>query len=131
MGIGVAVGAVALGASVVEKHFTMRRADGGVDSAFSMEPQEFAALVIETQRVWQAVGQVAYGPTLAEQGSLKYRRSLYISRDIEAGGILTRENLRIVRPALGLAPKYFPVMLGKHLKVAAVAGTPLSWDLIA
>jgi pseudaminic acid synthase len=131
MGIGVAVGAVALGATVIEKHFTLRRADGGVDSAFSMEPQEFAALVTETHRVWQSVGQVTYGPTEAEKGSLQYRRSLYISRDVEAGGVLSPENLRIVRPALGLAPKYFSVMLGKRLKVAAAAGTPLSWDLIA
>lgn len=130
MGIGVAVGAVTLGASIVEKHFTLRRADGGVDAAFSMEPQEFAALVVETRRVWQAVGKVSYGPTQAERGSLKYRRSLYISRDVEAGGILTRENLRIVRPALGLAPKYFSVMLGKRLRVAAASGTPLSWDMI-
>jgi pseudaminic acid synthase len=129
MGIGVAVGAVALGASVVEKHFTLRRADGGVDSAFSMEPAELAALVVETERVWQGLGRVSYGPTEKEKASLQYRRSLYVAKDMVAGEALTRENLRIVRPGRGLAPKYFETVLGKHVKCAVVGGTPLSWDL--
>jgi pseudaminic acid synthase len=131
IGIGVAIGAIAVGASVVEKHFTLRRADGGVDSAFSIEPHELAALVAETERVWQALGEVTYGPTEKEKASLRYRRSIYVAKDIPAGGTLTRQNLRIVRPALGLAPKYFEIILGKQVRCEVSAGTPLSWDLLA
>ncbi|MCA9725899.1 MAG: pseudaminic acid synthase, partial [Kurthia sp.] len=108
MGTGVAVAAVALGATVIEKHFTLSRADGGVDAAFSMEPAEMKALVEETERAWQAIGKVTYGPTEKEKASLKFRRSIYVAKDIQAGESFTEENIRIVRPGYGLEPKYYP-----------------------
>lgn len=130
MGIGVAVASVALGATVIEKHFTLRRADGGVDSAFSMEPEEMAQLVVESERAWHALGKVQYGPVDAEKGSLVFRRSLYVAKDMKAGDIFTPENLRAVRPGLGLPPKYYDVFLGKSVRRELKKGTPLSWDLI-
>lgn len=130
MGIGVSVAAVALGATVIEKHFTLSREDGGVDAAFSLEPSELAALVLETERAWQALGQVAYGPTEKEKASLQYRRSLYVARDMKRGESFTPENLRIVRPGLGLAPKYYPLLLGKEVRADFKKGTPVSWDLL-
>jgi pseudaminic acid synthase len=130
MGIGAAVASVALGASVIEKHFTLRRADGGVDSAFSMEPEEMAQLVVESERAWQALGRVSYGPTEAEKKSVVFRRSLYIVQDMRAGEALTPENLRAIRPGLGLPPKFLPLMMGKRLVRDARKGTPLSWDMI-
>jgi len=131
MGIGVAVAAVALGATVIEKHFTLSRADGGVDSAFSMEPHEMAQLVIETERAWQAVGKVHDGPTTKEMASLVFRRSLYIIADIKAGEKFTMSNLRAIRPGHGLAPKYIDEVIGKTAKRDISRGTPLSRDLIA
>ena len=131
MGNGVAVGAVALGATVVEKHFTLRRADGGVDSAFSMEPEEFAALRVETERAWQALGRVTYGGTKAEENSRAFRRSLYVAVDVPAGTVLTRENVRIVRPGFGLPPKHLEAVLGRRVARAAAAGTPVTWDLLS
>jgi pseudaminic acid synthase len=130
MGIGVAVGAVALGATVVEKHFTLRRADGGVDSAFSMEPPEMASLVVETARVAEALGDISYGPTEKEKPSLQYRRSLYIGEDLRAGDLLNRKNLRIVRPGLGLPPQYFDLLVGSRVNQDVRKGTPLSWNLV-
>ncbi|MGK5022802.1 pseudaminic acid synthase [Janthinobacterium lividum] len=130
MGVGVSVASVALGASVVEKHFTLSRADGGVDSTFSMEPAEMAQLVVETERAWQALGHVAYGPTAAEKKSLQFRRSLYVTQDIKAGQMLTRENLRAIRPGLGLPTKFMDVFLGKCVTSDVSRGTPLTWDLI-
>lgn len=130
MGIGVSVASVALGATVVEKHFTLRRADGGVDSAFSMEPMEMAQLVEETRRAWQALGAVSYGPMEAEKKSLQYRRSLYVVCDLNAGDILTSENLRCIRPGMGLPPKYFDILLGRQVKQDVKKGTPMSWDLL-
>lgn len=130
MGIGVAVAGVALGATVIEKHFTLNRADGGVDSAFSMEPAEMAQLVVECERAWQAVGQVRYGPTEAEKSSLQFRRSLYIVEDMKAGEVLNRRNLRAIRPGYGLPPRYLDQMLGKAVKQCVRRGTPLSWDLL-
>jgi pseudaminic acid synthase len=130
MGIGVAVTSVALGATVIEKHFTLRRADGGVDSAFSMEPGEMHALVAETERAWQALGQVTYGPTEKEKTSLQYRRSLYIAKDMKAGDVLTKENLRAIRPGFGLAPKHLDQLLGKSVKQDIKAGTPMRWDML-
>ena len=129
-GLGAAVAAVALGASVIEKHFTLSRADGGVDSAFSLEPREIASLVEETARAWLALGQVAYGPTEAERQSLVFRRSLYVVKDLEPGETLTTENLRAIRPGLGLAPKHFDVLLGKRVARKVARGTPMSWDLL-
>lgn len=130
MGIGVSVASVALGAAVIEKHFTLDRADGGVDSTFSMEPAEMAQLVVETQRAWQAMGRISYGPLAAEEKSLQYRRSLYIVEDMEEGEILTERNLRAIRPGFGLPPKYFERMLGQPVRRAVKRGTALTWDLM-
>jgi pseudaminic acid synthase len=129
-GIGAAVAAVALGATVIEKHFTLRRADGGVDSAFSMEPDEMRALVAETERAWLSLGGVRYGPTQAESKSMVFRRSIYVARDIAEGERFDRDNIRIVRPGLGLAPKFIDHVLGKRARRALFKGTPLSWDLV-
>jgi len=131
MGCGVAVAAVAFGATLIEKHFTLARADGGVDSTFSLEPAEFAQLRVETERAWQALGHVCYGGTAAEDKSRDFRRTLYIARDMKAGETLTTENMRIVRPGFGLPPKYFDTLIGKHINRDAAAGTPLTWDLLA
>ena len=130
MGVGVSLASVALGATVVEKHFTLDRADGGVDSAFSMEPAEMAQLVLETERAWQALGGVSYGPTEAEKKSLQYRRSLYVVQDLKAGDVLTREHLRAIRPGLGLATKYVEIVLGKAVKHDVKRGTALNWELL-
>lgn len=130
MGVGVAVAAVTLGATIVEKHFTLRRADGGVDSAFSLEPEELAALVIETERAWQAVGKVFYGPTSAEKKSLVFRRSLYVAEDIKAGEAFTAQNLRAIRPGLGLPPKHLAVVLGKKATRSLKKGEPLNWEMV-
>ncbi|MFJ7921380.1 pseudaminic acid synthase [Lysinibacillus fusiformis] len=130
MGVGVSVAAVTLGATVIEKHFTTTRADGGVDSAFSMEPHELKMLVEETERAWQSLGQIQYGPTEAEKDSTKFRRSLYLGEDLKAGDVLTEENLRNVRPGLGLPTKYYDLVLGKTVKQDVKKGTPLSWELL-
>ena len=131
MGIGVSVAAVALGATVIEKHFTLQRSDGGVDSAFSMEPQEMAQLVIETERAWQSMGKVQHGPTEKEKASLVFRRSLYVVADIKAGEQLTSVNVRAIRPGNGIAPKFYDEVIGKTAKRDISRGTPLSHDLIA
>jgi pseudaminic acid synthase len=131
MGCGVSVAAVALGATVIEKHFTLRRADGGVDSTFSLEPEEFRQLRTETERAWQGLGQITYGGTAAEEKSKMFRRTLYIAQDTKAGELLTPANLRIVRPGFGLPPKHYDTVLGKRIQRDAPAGTPVSWDLLA
>jgi N-acetylneuraminate synthase len=115
---------------VIEKHFTLSRADGGVDSAFSLEPAEMASLVIETERAWQSIGSIKYGPTEAEKKSLVFRRSIYLSADMKAGEILSTENIRCVRPGKGLAPKFFEEVIGRKINQDVSKGTPLSWDLI-
>jgi pseudaminic acid synthase len=130
MGIGAAIASVALGATVIEKHFTLSRAEGGVDSAFSMEPEEMRQLVVESERAWQALGKITYGATEAETGSLKFRRSLYIAQDMKAGEVFTTKNLRAVRPGLGLPPKYYDNILGKVAKQDVRRGTPVSWEII-
>jgi N-acetylneuraminate synthase len=130
MGIGVAVAAVAMGATIIEKHFTLRRVDGGVDSVFSLEPDEMRSLVVETERAWQALGRISYGPTDAEKPSMKFRRSLYIAKDMKAGEVLTRENLRTVRPGYGLPPKHIDALLGKKVKKDILKGTPVRWDIL-
>ncbi|KAF1070186.1 MAG: Pseudaminic acid synthase [Pseudomonas citronellolis] len=129
MGIGASVASIALGASVIEKHFTLSRADGGVDSAFSLEPAELAALVVETRRAWEALGVVRYGPTEAEAKAVTRRRSLYIAEDLQAGDVLNSENLRRVRPGHGLPPRYYDVLLGKRISKAVPRGTPVDWSL--
>ena len=130
MGIGVSVASVALGATVIEKHFTLNRADGGVDSTFSMEPSEMAQLVVETERAWQALGQVSYGPTEAEKKSIQFRRSLYVVQDLKAGDVLTRGNVRAIRPGLGLPTKYFELVMGKTVRRDVKRGTALRWELL-
>jgi len=129
MGIGVSVASVALGATVIEKHFTLKRADGGVDSAFSMEPEEMRSLVVNSERAWQALGTVSYGPTKAEEKSLCFRRSLYVTNDMKAGESFTKDNLRAIRPGSGLPPRYYGQILGRHVTRDVKKGTPLSWDL--
>lgn len=130
MGIGASVAAVALGACVIEKHFTLRRADGGVDSAFSMEPHELEALVVESERAFHALGNIQYGIQKAEEKSINYKRSLYIIKDINEGEELTEENVASKRPSFGLHTKFFDQVLGRKAKKAIKQGTPLSWDLI-
>jgi len=130
MGVGVSVASVALGASVIEKHFTLSRADGGVDSAFSLEPAEMTSLVVESERAWQSLGQVYYGATAAEEPSKVFRRSLYVVRDLKAGEVLDESSLRAIRPGLGLPPKYLERALGARVVRDVARGTPLSWDLI-
>ena len=130
MGVGVSVASVALGATVIEKHFTLNRADGGVDSSFSMEPAEMTQLVVETDRAWQALGRVAYGPTAAEEKSIVFRRSLYVVKDLQFGEKLTADNVRAIRPGLGLPTKYLEQVLGKIVKQSVARGTALSWDMM-
>ena len=130
MGIGVSVASVALGAAIIEKHFTLDRKDGGVDSTFSMEPDEMAQLVIETKRAWQALGDVSYGRTESEKKSIQFKRSLYIVQDMKAGDIFTSNNLRAIRPGFGLSPKNIDILLGKKIAIDAVKGTPVNWDLL-
>jgi N-acetylneuraminate synthase len=130
MGVGVAVASVALGAVLIEKHFTLRRADGGVDSAFSLEPEELRSLVIESGRAWQSLGEIRYGPTELEKGNVQYRRSLYITKDLRTGDVLTADNFRAIRPGLGLPPKHYDAVLGRKVVRDAKKGTPLSWDLL-
>lgn len=131
MGCGVALAAVAFGATVVEKHFTLRRSDGGVDSAFSLEPEEFRLLRVESERAWQGLGRIVYGGTQAEEKSRLFRRTLYVSQPMRRGDVFTPQNVRIVRPGLGLPPKFFELVMGKHVSRDCPPGTPLTWDVIA
>ena len=131
LGIGVAVASIALGASVIEKHFTLSRADGGVDAAFSLEPDEMAQLVRECRAAALAMGEVRYEMAEQEKKSLRFRRSLYIVEDMKAGDVITAENMRRIRPGLGLSPKYYEVVLGRRVKCDVARGTPLSWDVLA
>lgn len=130
-GIGVAVASVALGATVIEKHFVLDRSEGGVDAEFSLEPAEFSQLVAECQRAKDALGTIFYGATEKEQASRRFRRSLYIAEDIKAGERFTEHNLRSVRPGLGLAPKYLPLFLGRTVSKNLCKGTALSWEHLA
>lgn len=130
-GIGASVAAVAFGATVIEKHFTLARADGGVDAVFSLEPAEFTNLAVEIKRAWEALGAVKYGPTPAEIKARSRRRSLYIGQDMKTGDILTPINLRRIRPGLGLAPRYYELLLGRKVARDVAKGTPMTWDLLA
>ncbi len=130
MGIGVSVAAVALGATVIEKHFVLDRSEGGVDAEFSLEPAELRLLVDECRRAHSAVGKVHYGATEAELRSREHRRSLYISCDLPAGSVLTEQNLRSIRPGFGLPVKYLPMLLGKTIRRDVKKGTAMQWDLI-
>ena len=129
-GIGVSVAAVALGATVVEKHFVLDRTAGGVDAEFSLEPEELKSLVLETNRAWLAMGEVCYGGAAAEEKSKQYRRSIYVAEDISIGEDFNTENLRIVRPAFGLSPKHWDSVQGKKARVALKKGTALAWEHI-
>ena len=128
MGVGVAVASVALGASIIEKHFTLSRAEGGVDSSFSLEPSELNTLVLESKRAWQSLGQVSYGPTNSEQKSLQFRRSVYVAEDIAVGEKFNTSNIRIVRPGDGAPPHFYSHLLGRTSLRAFKQGTPLSLD---
>lgn len=128
MGIGASVASIALGARVVEKHFTISRADGGVDSTFSMEPAEMKALVIESERAFQAMGVVQLNTQKAEEKSKMFKRSIYVVEDIKEGDSFTSRNLKIIRPGDGLAPKHFFDILGKRAKIDLKKGTPMSLD---
>ncbi|GEO04644.1 sialic acid synthase [Adhaeribacter aerolatus] len=130
MGVGASVAAVALGACVIEKHFTLSRAEGGVDAAFSLEPYELKLLVTEAERAFLALGKIQYGVQKAEQKSRLFKRSVYVAADIKAGDNFSKENLRVIRPGNGLAPKYYEEVLGKVAKTDLKAGTPLTWDLL-
>jgi pseudaminic acid synthase len=130
LGIGAAVASVALGASVIEKHFTLSRSDGGVDSAFSLEPGEMKLLVEETHRAWQALGKISYGPTEQDKKSLIFRRSVYAVRDIEIGERFTTDNIRVIRPGLGLLPKYYEHILGKKARRSVKRGIGLKWTMV-
>lgn len=130
LGIGVAVASIALGASVIEKHFTLSRADGGVDAAFSLEPDEMAQLVRECRAAALAMGEVRYEMAEQEKKSLQFRRSLYIAEDMETGEVITEKNLRRIRPGQGLSPKYYGMILGKRVNQDVKRGTPMSWDLL-
>lgn len=128
MGVGVAVASVALGATVIEKHFTLSREEGGVDSAFSLEPAELASLVQESERAWHSLGEVCYGPTEAEQKSLVFRRSIYVAADIAEGECFTTDNIRIIRPGNGLSPSFYGDLIGRRARQAFTRGTPVKLD---
>ena len=130
MGIGAAIAAVALGARVIEKHFTLSRAEGGVDSAFSLEPQELKSLVTETERAFLSLGVVQYGVQSSESKSTLFKRSIYIAKDLSAGETITKDHLKVIRPALGLSPKHLELVIGRQARKDISAGTPLSFDLI-
>lgn len=130
MGIGAAIASVALGACVIEKHFTLSRADGGVDSTFSIEPVELRNLVIESERAFLALGNVRYGIQSVEMNSLRFKRSVYVVKDIKLGEEFTTENIRVIRPGDGLPPKFYEKILGKKSKGAYEKGTPLNWNNI-
>ena len=130
LGIGAAVASVALGATVIEKHFTLSRAEGGVDAAFSLEPAEMAQLVRECRTAALALGAVSYERAEQEQKSLQFRRSLYVVEDMKAGDVFTEKNLRRIRPGMGLSPKYYDVLLGRCVKCDVKRGTPVSWDIV-
>jgi pseudaminic acid synthase len=131
LGIGVAIASIALGATVIEKHFTLDRSEGGVDADFSLEPAEMQSLTIETERAWQALGEVKYSISEKEKQSTIFRRSLYIVKDLKKGDIFTEKNLRTIRPGLGLEPKYYELFLGKKTNCDIKRGTPLQWELVS
>lgn len=129
-GIGAAVASVALGARVIEKHFTLNREDGGVDSAFSIEPNELNALVVESARAWESLGEIKYDVLNEENASLRFKRSIYIVKDIKEGDEFTSENVRVIRPGDGMQPKYFEKILGRKARTDIERGTPLTWELL-
>ncbi len=129
-GIGAAIAAVALGASVLEKHLVLAREGGGVDAAFSLEPVEMASLVRESTIAWQALGEPRIGPTDGEREGLRFRRSLYVVRDVQAGEAVTAENVRSIRPAGGLQPDEITLLMGRAFRTDVSKGTAMTWDLV-
>jgi N-acetylneuraminate synthase len=129
-GIGIAVASIALGARIIEKHFTLDRSEGGVDAAFSMEPAEFKMLVDESCKVFSGLGTIRYGVFDDEINSLTYKRSVYIVEDMKTGDVFTDKNIRIIRPGLGIAPSFYDVVLGKHINCNVKKGTALTFNLI-
>jgi pseudaminic acid synthase len=125
-----AVSAVMLGACLIEKHFTLSRAEGGVDSQFSLEPAEFHQLVTEVRRAEAMLGEPGFGPGIAEEGSVVFRRSLYVVEDVKKGAALTPRNVRSIRPGYGLSPRYLDLVIGKKAARACARGTPVTWDLV-
>jgi len=128
LGIGVSIASVALGARVIEKHFTLDRSEGGVDSAFSMEPLEMKLLAEESERAFLSLGKIQYGVQKSEEKSLIYKRSIYVAEDINVGEIFTKKNVRVIRPGYGLPSKYYEVILGKTAKYELKRGTALTFD---
>ena len=131
LGIGAAIASVALGARVIEKHVTLKRSDGGVDSAFSLEPEELSELVSQSATAQQSIGQVSFGPTEAELSSLRFRRSIYVVKPVKKGETVSRDNIRVIRPSGGLAPKHIDTVLGKTFSDDYEQGTPFSWDMLS
>ncbi|WP_394201124.1 pseudaminic acid synthase [Shewanella waksmanii] len=131
LGIGASIASVALGASVIEKHFVLDRSAGGVDACFSLEPDEFTALVRECRTAKSALGNICYGGTESEVASKRYRRSIYVSANIKQGELFTVDNIKVVRPGLGMKPKYLEKVLGRTAKFDIEKGTPLSWEYLA
>ncbi|MBI5206754.1 MAG: N-acetylneuraminate synthase family protein, partial [Candidatus Firestonebacteria bacterium] len=129
IGVGVALASIALGATIIEKHFTLSRKDSGVDSAFSMEPQEMQLLVEESKRAWQGLGRISY--SLTEKESVKFRRSIYIVEDTKKGEKFTIKNSKIIRPGSGLSPKYYEIILSKKASCNIEKGTPMKWEFLA
>ncbi len=130
LGIGVAIAGVAYGACVIEKHLTLNRTEGGVDSDFSLEPAELKSLVEESRRAWEAAGSVQYGASHSEKPSLRFRRSIYACADIKAGDEFTENNTRIIRPGYALAPRFLPVVLGKRAKKDLRRGDRITWEVL-
>jgi N-acetylneuraminate synthase len=128
LGVGVAVASVALGATVIEKHFTLSRADGGVDAAFSLEPAEMCALVVESHRAWQGLGMVRFGAGDTESGSKAFRRSLYFVRDLPLGTTISADDIRAIRPGFGLAPSTIERIIGRSTRRSVTRGSPVTWD---
>ena len=131
LGVAVSVAAVAFGATVIEKHFTLARSDGGVDAAFSLEPAEMKMLVEATRQAQLALGGVSYGPTEREKDSLQFRRSLYVTQDMKQGDKFSAENIRAIRPGFGLPPKHLDSFLGKTVSQDVAMGTPVTWELLS
>lgn len=130
LGTTASVAAIALGACMVEKHFTLSRDDKGPDSEFSIEPAELASLCHATKDAWLALGSLDFSRQEAEKDSMRFRRSVYFVRDLAAGDTVTEADVRRIRPGFGLAPKYFQDVLGRRMKVAVSRGTPVSWDVL-
>jgi N-acetylneuraminate synthase len=126
----VAIAAVGVGAAGIEKHFTLRRADGGPDAGFSLEPAEFASLAASVRTAWEALGHVSYVHEPSEQGNVVFRRSIYAVKDIAAGEVITPDNVRIIRPGYGLAPRHFDELIGRCARDPIPRGTAMAWNLV-